>query len=111
MKTSKKIFFDNKFVPILLLTIALLFLFWPTVIKGEIYSLPGLIKSDYLNMAYPFRDVYHQDLVSGKMPWWVTKVGNGYPLIAEGQLGAFYPLNLLFFYFFSTNTALNLVLF
>jgi len=34
-------------------------------------------------------------LAEGRLPWWSPLIGAGYPLIAGGEIGALYPLNLL----------------
>src|SRR3972149_8015328 len=96
---------------IFFLGVGLMLFFWPTVISGRIYSMNGLIFSDYLNFNFPIHQLYKEKLLAGKLPWWVNEIGDGYPLVAEGQLGAFYPLRLLLFSFLPTNPALNLFIF
>lgn len=96
---------------VILLGLSLLLFFWPTVIEGKAYSLGGVTFSDYLNFQFPNRETYRQALLLNKLPWWVSGIGNGYPLLAEGQTGVFYPPNLIFFRLFSTNQAINWLIF
>ncbi|MBI3485939.1 YfhO family protein [Candidatus Daviesbacteria bacterium] len=106
----KKYQYQN-LISFILIGILLLIFFWPAVIEDKTYSLDGVSYSDYLNFHYPNRDVYRKSLLSGKLPWWVSGIGNGYPLVADGQIGPFYPLNILFFRFLSTNQAINWLIF
>ncbi len=91
-----------------LLGLVLIIFFWPTVGQGHMYSFGGVLNSDFVLFHLPLHEVYRQALLAYRLPWWISRVGSGYPLVAEGQLGAFYPINILLFRFFSTNTALSL---
>ena len=99
------------FLPILLLTAFLLIFFFPVLFLGRTYVTTGVVMSDLANQNYPFKVVYAQALKEGYFPFWVKNMGNGFPLVAEGQVGAFYPLNMLFFYLLPTLLAFNLSLF
>ncbi len=50
---------------------------------------------DVMVQNYPFRHLYHDALAAGCLPLWTPHVNCGFPLFAEGQAGALYPLNLL----------------
>jgi len=40
----------------------------------------------------------HQSLLTtGQVPYWTDLIGNGYPIYAEGQMGALYPFHYFFF--------------
>ncbi|MEE2657825.1 MAG: YfhO family protein [Candidatus Latescibacterota bacterium] len=50
---------------------------------------------DVMVQNYPFRHLYHDALAAGCLPLWTPHINCGFPLFAEGQAGALYPLNLL----------------
>lgn len=105
----KKFFFSA--LPILLLTLFLLVYFWPALFNHGTFIAAGMQASDLMLFNYPLKDWYRQMLLSGQWPFWVKNVGNGFPIMAEGQLGVFYPPHLLLFYFLPTLLAFNLNLF
>lgn len=53
--------------------------------------------SDMANLQHPLRHFVVQTLQQGQLPLWTPGVYMGYPLLAEGQAGVFYPFNLLLF--------------
>ncbi|MEA2020747.1 MAG: hypothetical protein U9M98_03505, partial [Patescibacteria group bacterium] len=71
--------------------------FFPVLAKGEVFVTTGLIHSDLMSFSYPLKHFYAQNLKAGQIPLWVLGVGAGFPVAAESQLGAFYPLNILIF--------------
>jgi hypothetical protein len=46
---------------------------------------------------YPFAVYFHEALAKGGLPFWTDRVGMGFPLYAEGQIGALYPPNWLIY--------------
>ena len=62
---------------------------------------------DIFRLYYPQRAVYAAALRAGHLPVWTPNVLAGYPLLAEGQTGMFYPLNLLLYRFLPIDVALN----
>src|SRR3989304_628161 len=52
---------------------------------------------DLPKIHYPLAVFFHAALESGHPPLWEAPLGLGFPLYAEGQLGAFYPPNWLIF--------------
>lgn len=100
----------TKMIPILGLLILFLFIFWP-VISGGTFLNTGVIYSDLWLFNYPLKDWYQELLVQGKLPFWTSLVGNGYPVFAEGQIGALYPAHLILFSLFPTMLAFNLNIF
>jgi Gpi18-like mannosyltransferase len=60
-------------------------------VDGWLWSL------DLPKIHYPLASFYHEALVEGRLPLWSDRLGMGYPLYAEGQIGAFYPPNWLIF--------------
>ncbi|MFQ5340606.1 MAG: YfhO family protein [Anaerolineae bacterium] len=62
---------------------------------------------DIFRLYYPQRAVYAEALRAGHLPLWTPNVLAGYPLLAEGQTGMLYPLNLLLYRFLPIDVALN----
>lgn len=53
--------------------------------------------SDIWHFNFPLKQLLSDSLRSGKFPLWTDLVGNGFPIAAEGQIGAFSPLNWIIF--------------
>ena len=53
--------------------------------------------SDIWNFNYPLKNLLSESLKQGKIPLWTDMIGNGYPIMAEGQIGTFSPINLVIF--------------
>jgi hypothetical protein len=58
---------------------------------------PWLWNLDMPKIDYPLASFYHEALTHGRLPLWNDNLGLGFPLYAEGQIGAFYPPNWLIF--------------
>ena len=58
---------------------------------------PWLWQVDLPPFEYPLASVYHNALARGQLPLWSDLMGFGFPLYAEGQIGAFYPPNWLIY--------------
>ena len=52
---------------------------------------------DLPKIDYPLASFFHDALRAGRLPLWNDQLGLGFPLYAEGQIGAFYPPNWLLF--------------
>lgn len=52
---------------------------------------------DVPKIDYPLAAFFHEALARGELPLWNERLGLGFPLYAEGQIGAFYPPNWLIF--------------
>jgi len=66
--------------------------------------------SDLTELDLPLRQVAAESLKAGQMPLRTDRLANGFPVLAEGQAGVFYPPNLLFV-FLPFNWAVNLSFF
>jgi len=53
--------------------------------------------SDLWHLNYPMKHYYQAALRDGRLPLWCPQLGTGFPLHAEGQVGALYPLNLVLY--------------
>lgn len=96
--------------PILLLAGLLLMVFWP-YLQGGVFEAEGQIYSDLWLFNYPLKDWYSFLLSKNKLPFWTSLIGNGYPVLAELQIGGLYPWHLLLFKFVSMPVAYNLNIF
>ena len=67
-----------------------------------------LTGSDLLDMNLPFRYLAAQAAKNFSLPMWISEIGCGFPLLAEGQAGVFYPSTLPLFLLFSIPWADNL---
>jgi hypothetical protein len=76
-------------IAVVLLAVLVLAVFWRAVLGGVFYF------GDIFQLHYPLRSVYARELRRLSLPLWTTDVLAGYPLLAEGQLGALYPPNLI----------------
>ena len=54
---------------------------------------------DMPKIHYPLAVFFHDALEAGALPLWEDQLGLGFPLYAEGQIGAFYPPNWVIFRF------------
>jgi hypothetical protein len=58
---------------------------------------PWLWNWDLPKIDFPFAALFHAALSQGHLPLWSDNLGLGFPLYAEGQIGAFYPPNWLIY--------------
>ncbi|MGH2377861.1 MAG: hypothetical protein ACRDGT_05240 [Candidatus Limnocylindria bacterium] len=58
---------------------------------------PWLWNLDLPKLDYPLAVLFHEALAEGRLPLWSDRLGLGFPLYAEGQIGAFYPPNWIVF--------------
>lgn len=58
---------------------------------------PWLWNWDLPKIDYPLAALYHAALREGRLPLWSDDLGLGFPLYAEGQIGAFYPPNWIIY--------------
>lgn len=63
----------------------------------NIYSTGDYLRSDTIHQNLPFKYIYYQELHEGTLPFWTDLIYGGFPLFAEGQVGALYPVNLIFY--------------
>ena len=64
--------------------------FWPLLAGIGVYA-----ESDTFTYFYPVFATLHAALRAGELPFWTPYVFGGFPLFAEGQIGALYPPGLL----------------
>lgn len=64
--------------------------FWPMLTGVGVYA-----ESDTFTFFYPVYAVLHAAVQAGELPLWTPYVFGGFPLFAEGQIGALYPPSVL----------------
>lgn len=74
--------------------------FFPVTLGQQIWY-----GSDILMAWIPFGTELAVALREGRLPLWAPGMLNGFPLLAEGQVGALYPLNLLLYRFLPVHWA------
>ena len=88
--------------------IAAALLFAPAWLTSSIIYVGDYTGSDLLDMNLPLRFLAAQAVKEGSLPFWSPEIGCGFPLLAEGQAGVFYPSTLPLFLLFSVTWASNL---
>ncbi len=79
-----------------------LFYYWPVSIGQKVF-----IDGDILFFFLPVRTELARALADGRLPLWSPGIEAGFPLFAEGQVAALYPLNLLLYRFLPIPLALS----
>ena len=69
---------------------AIVAVFWPMLAGIGVYA-----ESDTFTFFYPVFAQLHASLRDGELPLWTPNVFGGFPLFAEGQIGALYPPAIL----------------
>ncbi len=91
--------------------LVILALFFAPALSGQqILYTADFSGSDLLEMNIPRRHLAAEAIRQGHLPHWTPLLGNGYPLLAEGQSGIFYPTTLPFFLALPLPLASNLTL-
>lgn len=104
MSKFKKVLY--RWFPILGLVGLLFFVFLP-VLVGKVFLSTGVVYSDLWLFNYPLKHWYRELLLDGKLPFWTSYIGNGFPILGEGQIGAFYPFHLILFWLLPAHLAFN----
>lgn len=86
----------------LILLIVLAFFVSKWVFQGAFF------KNDLVVITIPLEDLYARIQRSGQSPLWAPELAGGYPLLAIGQLGFWYPLHIILRQFLPGVWTLNL---
>jgi Bacterial membrane protein YfhO len=89
--------------------LAVLFLIaWPLMYFWRITLAQGvLFTTDVVRLFYPFSLELARALNEGRLPLWTPGIMAGFPLFAEGQVGALYLPNLVLYKLLPTHIALS----
>lgn len=82
--------------------------FSPYIGQSQIPYVGDFTGSDLTELNIPLRFMAAEAIRSGELPLWTNLLSTGYPLLAEGQAGFFYPLNLISFPFLPLAASTNI---
>ena len=74
------------------LTVVLTVFFWDMLFQGQVY-----LHGDYKQQYFPWASYLNNHIKHFSLPLWAPELGCGFPLLAEGQIGAFYPLHWILY--------------
>ena len=66
----------------------------------QIFMQEAMLRGDFRMQFYPWMKVYAESIKDFGFPFWCRYFHSGFPLMAEGQIGGFYPLNIVMFLVF-----------
>ncbi len=96
------------FVLFLVVCLFLLPLFYPT---SQLVVTPDFVRSDSLHSSIALKLLIKESFAHHAiLPLWSRYLQQGFPLIAEGQIGIFFIPNLISFIFFPAPVAYNMLL-
>jgi hypothetical protein len=85
------------------------FILWVALFVVFLWPLLALQKSfiiaDFFDQHLPWAYEYWKAILEGRWPLWTRGMAGGFPLAAEGQIGVFYPGNILAYRFLPFLTA------
>lgn len=101
---------DHQNFLFILLGALIIFLYFARLFFPEpaLFSTPDFGLYDLWHQNIPLRYAYWQSLQKNQLPLWDQRIGNGFPIFAENQIGALNFQNLIFFKFLPFVTAFNL---
>ncbi|MDQ3098799.1 MAG: YfhO family protein [bacterium] len=82
-------------LPFLVISTVVCIIFLP-YLMGYVGITPNVGTNDNVDLQVPFRQVLQENLKQRTLPLWEQRISAGFPLFAEGQIGALYPLNIFF---------------
>ncbi len=98
-------------LPFIILFFLIFLPFSGVLLGSRFFPDTGMVYNDMTSFYFSLKDWYKNQITAGQFPFWTNLVGNGYPVFAEGEIGALYPLNLLLYFFLPTLLAFNLNIF
>lgn len=87
-------------------------LFWSRLFfpEPQLLVTPDFGRSDAWHFSFATKYFLAESLKRNELPLWSAALGGGFPLLAEGQIGALFLPNLILFKFLDPVTAYNLSL-
>jgi hypothetical protein len=93
---------NANWITAILLFAAPFIFFFPISLGQKVF-----FEGDFTLFSYPIRIVLARALAQGRLPLWEPTIAAGFPLLAEGQVGAFYPLNQILYRVLPVHIALG----
>lgn len=97
----------HSLIPVFVAILASAIFLKPILFEDKLFFTIGIGASDILQQSLPASVSYSNALVQNKIPIWEPRILAGFPLMAEGQVGAFYPINLILYRLLPAVTAFN----
>ena len=72
-----------------------------------IFMREAFLLGDFMDQFYPWSMAYSEAIKNLQFPFWIRYMQSGFPLMAEGQIGGFYPLNIIMFFLLPFKVAYN----
>jgi len=95
-------------IPPIILLLLVITPFWKVAMMKGVIITDDIFASDLMNDRFPCRFILGEALREGHLPLWTSYIYNGFPLLAQVEVGACYPFNLLFFGLLPAHWALNM---
>jgi hypothetical protein len=92
---------SNGIAVLCLIALPLIYFWRITLAQGVLFT------TDIVRLFYPFSLELARALDAGRLPLWTPDMLAGFPLLAEGQVGALYPPNLVLYKWLPTQIALS----
>ncbi len=92
----------NDWLAVLFLAVFPLIYNWPAALRQAVFSF-----GDIFLFFYPTHLAYANALRQFRLPLWAPEMLAGFPLFAEGQIGALYPIHPLLYGFLPIDIATN----
>ena len=87
----------------IIVTYLILFIF----LKGKLLTTPDMDRSDAFHFNISLKYFLWESIQKWSLPFWTQKLQGGFPLMAEGQIGALFLPNLILMRLFDFVTAYN----
>ncbi len=100
LQEVESVSWSKRILPFGILVLLVAVWFWPITIAGQ-----RPVSSEILSVHLPAMTYYDSALRHGRLPLWNEQSGFGVPVLAEGQIGALYPLHLLLYGLFDAHDA------
>lgn len=100
-------FYKKDLLSLSILVVLILIFFWRYLDGSNLFFAADEASSDLLDFNYPQRVFLANHLKENKIPLWTPYQSNGFPFLAEAEMGVFYPINLVLFRFFDSALAFN----
>jgi hypothetical protein len=102
MQLARRLFHSPDCRAIVFLALAPFVIYFPATL-----GLKTFFAYDIHYLFYPIRFELARRFAEGALPLWSTTMHGGFPLLAEGQVGALYPLNWFLYRFLPLHVALS----
>ena len=100
---KKKSINIRPYIPFILIIVTYIFIF--LLLRGRLLFTPDFDRSDAFHLNISLKYYLAQILKQSKLPLWTNLLQGGFPLFAEGQIGALFLPNIILLRFFDFASA------